>query len=89
MEYDENTNEVLIESSKLKTPHMIELDKDKINFNELKKRIQEHYMALKTSSNKNISQTCLNIEIKDFIEFGYKINTGDLLPKWAQYIFDL
>ncbi|CAF1382356.1 unnamed protein product, partial [Rotaria sordida] len=84
MEYDENTNEILFESSKLKIPHMIELDKNKINFNQLKKRVQELYIASKINSNKDINQTCLNIEIKDFIEFGYQMNADDLLPIWAQ-----
>ncbi|CAF2885334.1 unnamed protein product, partial [Rotaria sp. Silwood2] len=86
MEYDENTNEILFESSKLTIPHMIELDKNKFNFNVLKKRVQELYMASKINSNKDMSQTCLNIEIKDFIEFGYQMNANDLLPIWAHYL---
>ncbi|CAF1491639.1 unnamed protein product [Rotaria sp. Silwood1] len=84
MEYDENTNEILFESSKLKIPYMIKLDKNKFNFNELKKRVQKLYITSKINSNKDISQTCLNIEIKDFIEFEYQMNANDLLPIWAQ-----
>ncbi|CAF4600554.1 unnamed protein product, partial [Rotaria sp. Silwood2] len=84
MEYDESTNEVLFESSKLKIPHMITLDNSKIDFDNLKKRVQELYIVSRKSSNNNMSQTCLNIEIQDFIEFGYKVNADDLLPKWTQ-----
>ncbi|CAF1345759.1 unnamed protein product [Rotaria sordida] len=84
MEFNENTNEVLFEPSKLKIPHMIKLDDSKIDFNDLKKHIQELYIALRKSSNNNTSQTSLNIEIKDFIEFGYKMDVDDLLPIWAQ-----
>ncbi|CAF3514551.1 unnamed protein product [Rotaria sp. Silwood1] len=84
MEYDENKNEVLFESSKLKIPHIITLDNNNINFDDLKRRVQELYIASRKNSNNDMSQTCLNIEIKDFIEFGYKMDADDLLPIWTQ-----
>jgi hypothetical protein len=84
MEYDEETNEVLFEPSKLKVPHMIQPENSNINFNELKEKVQELYIASKQRSNNNINQTYLNIEIKDFIEFGYKMDADDLLSIWAQ-----
>jgi hypothetical protein len=84
MEYDEETNEVLFEPSKLKIPHMIQPENSNINFNELKNKVQELYIASKQRANNNINQTCLNIEIKDFIEFGYKMDADDLLSIWAQ-----
>jgi len=84
MEYDKITNEVLFEPSKLKIPHMIQLESSEIDFNDLKKRVQELYITSQTSSSNNNTQTCLNIEIKDFIEFGYKMDADDLLPIWTQ-----
>jgi hypothetical protein len=84
MEYDKTTNEVLFEPSKLKIPHMIQLESSEINFNYLRKRVQELYMNSKTKSSNNINQTCLNIEIEDFIEFGYKMDADALLPIWTQ-----
>ncbi|CAF3908163.1 unnamed protein product, partial [Rotaria sp. Silwood1] len=44
------------------------------------KRVQELYMASRKGSKKNESSTCVNIEIKDFIESGYEMNAADLLP---------
>jgi hypothetical protein len=84
MEYDKITNEVLFEPSKLKIPRMIQLESSEIDFNDLKKRVQELYITSQKSSSNNNNQTCLNIEIKDFIEFGYKMDANDLLPIWAQ-----
>ncbi|CAF1062481.1 unnamed protein product [Rotaria sordida] len=48
------------------------------------KRVQEPYMASKKGSNNNKNQTCVNIEIKEFFEFGYEMNADDLLPIWTQ-----
>jgi hypothetical protein len=84
MKYDETTNEVFFEPSKFKIPHMIQFKSNKINFDDLKKRVQELYITSQKSSSNNNNQTCLNIEIKDFIEFGYKMDADDLLPIWAQ-----
>ncbi|CAF4784350.1 unnamed protein product [Rotaria sp. Silwood1] len=56
-------------------------DKSLIDFT---KRVQELYMASRKGSKKNESSTCVNIEIKDFIEFGYEMNADDLLPIWTQ-----
>ncbi len=36
------------------------------------------------NNNNNNNQTCLNIEIKDFIEFAYKMSADELLPIWTQ-----
>ncbi|CAF3770213.1 unnamed protein product [Adineta steineri] len=83
MEYNEITDEVLFEPSKLKVPQMLTAENSNINFNELKKRVQELYIASRNIPNNN-NQTCLNIEIKDFIEFAYKMNPDDLLPVWTQ-----
>ncbi|CAF2514622.1 unnamed protein product [Rotaria sp. Silwood2] len=41
-------------------------------------------MASKKGSNNKKSQTCLNIEIQDFIEIGNDIPADDLLPIWTQ-----
>lgn len=84
MEYNQITNEVLFEPSKLKVPHMIQLESSEIDFNDLRRRVQELYITSQNKSTKNTNQTCLNIEIKDFIEFGYKMDADVLLPIWTQ-----
>lgn len=89
MEYDENSNEVLFEPSKLKPPQINYLDKSTINFDELRKRVQELYLASKvvTTTANNQKQTCLNFEIQDFIEFGYNMDFDKLLPLWETYVY--
>ncbi|UJR07771.1 hypothetical protein I4U23_012054 [Adineta vaga] len=84
MEYDELTNEVLFDPSKLKAPTVFEIKTIEKNFDEMRKRIQELYITTRKQTSTNLDQTCLNIEIKDFIEFGYKMNPDDLLPIWTQ-----
>jgi hypothetical protein len=84
MEYDEGKNEVLFEPSKLKIPNMIKWESSGFDFDQLKKRVQELYVNSTRKSQSKINQTCLTIEIKDFIEFGYKMDADVLLPIWAQ-----
>ncbi|CAM4902989.1 unnamed protein product [Rotaria socialis] len=84
MEYDEDKNEILFEPSKLKTPHVIQFDTSNIDFNVIRKRVQQLYINSKQGSNSTKSQTCLNIEISDFIEFGYNMDVTDLLSAWTQ-----
>ena len=47
MKYNEETNEILFESSKLKIPHIIHPENSEINFNHLKKCVQELYIIFK------------------------------------------
>lgn len=85
MEYDASTNEVFFEPAKLKVPRVIQLESNSIDFDDLKRRVQKIYKDSKTTTkdDKNHS-TCLNVEIKDFIEFGFKLDADALLPIWAK-----
>ena len=85
MEYDASTNEVFFEPAKLKIPTVIQLESNSIDFNDLKRRVQKLYRDSKTTTkdDKNNS-TCMNVEIKDFIEFGFQLDADALLPIWAK-----
>ncbi|CAF1527342.1 unnamed protein product [Rotaria sp. Silwood1] len=82
MNYDKITNEIDFDESRLKVPRIINLTESKLDFNDLKREVQELYRKTKAIDNSLVTQTCLNIEIKDFVEFGYKMDAQTLLPIW-------
>ncbi|CAF1092901.1 unnamed protein product [Adineta ricciae] len=84
LEYDESTKEVLFDPSRLQVPHALDITGNKTNFHELRQRVQQLYIESRERMKTNIDQTCLTIEIKDFIEFEYKLAPDDLLPIWTQ-----
>ncbi|CAF1217126.1 unnamed protein product [Rotaria sp. Silwood1] len=82
MKYDETTSEIDFDESRLKLPRIIDLTESKLDLNDLKREVQELYRRTKAISNSPVTQTYLNIEIKDFVEFGYKMDAQTLLPIW-------
>ncbi|CAF0804459.1 unnamed protein product [Didymodactylos carnosus] len=86
MDYNENTEEVLFKPSLFKVPHMLDVYNSDIDLIDLKKRVQDLYTTTNTAAAaaNDIDRACVNIEIKDFIEFGYNMDTNALLPIWAR-----
>ena len=84
MEYDPCANEVFFQPSKLVIPQLIVVDDISRNFNALKQRVQQCYIDRKKQSNLSLAQTCLTVEIKEFIEFAFQMSPEELLPIWAE-----
>lgn len=51
MTYDENTNEILFEPSKLKVPHIIDIDNPEKDLNDFKQRVRKLYIDKNKYSN--------------------------------------
>ena len=84
MEYNEETKQIRFESEKLQAPKMLDLKTNQFDFDQLKKSVQKLYMDSKAKAKNDQNQTCFTVEIKDFIEFGYKLDADALMPIWAQ-----
>ena len=84
MEYDSSTDEVFFQPSKLVIPQFVVVDDAERDFNPLKQRVQQCYLNRKNQSNAPLVQTCLTVEIKDFIEFAFQLSPEELLPIWAE-----
>ena len=63
---------------------MLDLKTNQFDFDQLKKSVQKLYMDSKAKAKNDQNQTCFTVEIKDFIEFGYKLDADALMPIWAQ-----
>lgn len=85
MQYNESTREVRFEPERLKPPHVFTVKNDTRDFCLWKERVQQCYVATRrAAAAKQNSVACLTVEIKEFIEFGYKMSADDLLPVWSQ-----
>ncbi|CAF1561908.1 unnamed protein product, partial [Rotaria sp. Silwood1] len=82
MNYNETTNEIDFDESRLKVPRITDLPESKFDLNDLKREVQELYRRAKAIDNSSMTQTCRNIETQDFVEFGYKMDAQTLLPIW-------
>ena len=84
MVYDYAMDVVLFEPAKLKVPRVIRLGSSQKDLHELRKRVEELYRMSRQAASVNPNSTCFNIEIKEFIEFAYKMNPIHLPPMWSE-----
>ena len=80
--FDSMEENFLFEPSKFSPPRLLRPEETSFDFQSLKQRVQQSYLSMKTTPNEQ--QTCMNIEIKDFIEFAFKLEADELLPIWAE-----